>query len=83
MVFEFAGRRRSWDGDRVFFRGPAGEVVSLPAKWTDAVPADPFAVLAAGRVPFRTADLLTAAGLIARLAAGAGCSGPGVREILS
>jgi hypothetical protein len=74
--FEFVQRRRTWDVDRVFFRVPGGDVVSLPAAWTDAVAPDPFAVLAAGRAPFRTADLLAAADLAARLrgrrSAGAG-----------
>ena len=60
-------RRRTWDVDRVFFRGPAGDVVSLPAAWTDAVATDPFVVAAGGGVPFRPADLLAAAELAARL----------------
>ena len=74
--FEFVQRRRTWDGDRVSVRGPGGDVVSLPAGWTDAVAPDPFVVVAAGRAPFRTADLLAAADLVARLrgrrSAGAG-----------
>jgi len=60
----------------VSVRGPGGDVVSLPAGWTDAVAPDPFVVVAAGRAPFRTADLLAAADLVARLrgrrSAGAG-----------
>lgn len=83
MEFEFVRRRKSWDGDRAFFRGPDGDVVSLPAAWTDVVPPDPFAVMAGGRVPFRTADLLAAAELISRLGGDTGSSGSGVREILS
>jgi hypothetical protein len=65
--FEFVQRRRIWDSDRVFFRVPGGDVVSLPAAWTDAVAPDPFVVTAAGGVPFRTADLLAVAELAARL----------------
>ena len=83
LEFEFVRRRKSWDGDRAFFRGPDGDVVSLPAAWTDAVPPDPFAVLGGGRVPFRTADLLAAAALVRRLTPDTGHSGPDVREILS
>lgn len=83
MEFEFVRRRNSWDGDRAFFRGTGGGVVSLPASWTDMVPPDPFALMAAGRVPFRTADLLAAAQLISRLAADTGSSVSDVREILS
>ena len=74
--FEFVQRRRTWDADRVFFRVPGAGVMSLPAGWTDAVAPDPFVVVAAGRAPFRTADLLAAADLVARLrgrrSAGAG-----------
>ena len=64
---EFVQRRRTWDVDRVFFRVPGGDVMSLPAAWTDAVAPDPFVVAAGGGVPFRTADLLAAADLVARL----------------
>ena len=82
--FEFVQRRRSWDGDRVFFRLPSGEVASLPASWTDVVAPDPAVVVAAGRAAFRTADLLSAAEVVARIS---GASGPGatgsVSEILS
>jgi hypothetical protein len=80
--FEFVQRRRTWDVDRVFFRGPAGDVVSLPAAWTDAVAPDPFVVAAAGLVPFRTADLLAAAELAARLRRRPQAGGP-VSRIMS
>jgi len=62
--FEYVQRRLTWDVDRVFFRVPGAGVMSLPTGWTDAVAADPFVVVAAGRVPFRTADLLAAAELV-------------------
>jgi hypothetical protein len=39
-------------------------VVSVPTAWTDAGGEDPFDVLAAGRSPFRTEDLLDLADLI-------------------
>jgi Family of unknown function (DUF5372) len=39
-------------GGRVYVFGDAGELVSLPAEWTDLAPADPFVVVAAGRAPF-------------------------------
>ncbi len=76
-------RRKTWDVDRVFFRVPGGGVVSLPAAWTDAVLPDPFLIVAEGRVPFRTADLLAAAELVGRLKSGPGEAGSSVREILS
>jgi hypothetical protein len=39
---------------------------SLPAAWTDVAPVDPFVVLAEGRCPFTTTDLLALAELIDR-----------------
>jgi hypothetical protein len=38
----------------VYVYDTAGELVSLPAGWTDVVAEDPFVVIAAGRAPFRT-----------------------------
>ncbi len=76
--FEFVNRRRSWDLDRVYFYGPGGELVCLPAEWTDAVAPDPFVVVAAGRAAFRTGDLLAVAVLAVRLAS---ADAPGVRQI--
>jgi hypothetical protein len=76
---EFVKRRRNWRADRVYVFGEAGELVSLPAEWTELAPADPFVVVAAGRAPFRTADLLKLADEVARLRSGA----DGVQRILS
>lgn len=38
--------------------------ISLPVGWTDAVEPDVFVTLAAGRSPFRVADLLALAQLV-------------------
>ena len=76
-------RRRTWDVDRVFLRVRGGDVVSLPAAWTDAVAPDPFVVAAGGGVPFRTADLLAAADLVARLRGGRSAAAGSVKVILS
>ena len=65
LEFEFVKRRRSWQQDRVYFYD-GGELVSLPAEWTDAVAADPFVVVAAGRAPFHLAGLLELAELVER-----------------
>ena len=81
--FEFVQRRRTWDVDRVFLRVRGGDVVSLPAAWTDAVGPDPFVVAAGGGVPFRTADLLAAADLVARLRGGRSAAAGSVKVILS
>ena len=76
--FEFVVHRRNWGEDRVYCRDADGELFSLPAAWTDVAPADPFVVVAAGRAPFRTADLLKLADEVARLRSGAA----GVQGIL-
>lgn len=44
---------------------------TLPARWTDLVPPDPFVAIAAGRSYFRTRDLLLLVELIHRLLASA------------
>jgi len=67
---EFVKRRKNWRADRVYVFDAAGELVSLPAEWTDVVAADPFVVVAAGRSPFHIAGLLELSELVARMAAG-------------
>ena len=66
---EFVKRRKNWRADRVYVFDPAGELVSLPAEWTDAVAPDPFVVVSAGRSPFHLASLVALADLVAQLAA--------------
>jgi len=66
-ALEFVKRRRNWDADRVYVFDPDGELVSLPAEWTDAVAADPFVEIAAGRCPFRVEDLLKLVELVEQL----------------
>jgi hypothetical protein len=65
--FEFVVHRRNWGEDRVYCRDGDGALFSLPAAWTDAAPADPFVVIAAGRCPFTAGGLLAVADLIDRL----------------
>ena len=67
---EFVKRRRNWDDDRVYVYDDHGELLSLPAQWTDVVAEDPFVVVAAGRCAFRVEDLLAVADLVDRLACG-------------
>ena len=69
LEFELVKRRRNWQQDRVYFYDGEGELVSLPAEWTDAVAADPFVVVAAGRAPFHLAGLLELVGPVEREAA--------------
>jgi hypothetical protein len=82
--FEFVAYRQNWGEDRVHLHDEDGQLFSLPAAWTDAVAADPFVVVAAGRAPFSTAGLLALADLAGRgggaadggrgLFGGAGCA---------
>jgi hypothetical protein len=65
--FEFVVHRNNWGEDRVSMRDDDGQLFSLPAGWTDAAPADPFVVAAAGRCPFTVTDLLAVAELVDRL----------------
>jgi Family of unknown function (DUF5372) len=65
--FEFVVRRRNWGDDRVYYHDERGELGSLPTAWTDVADTDPFVVMAAGRCPFRVADLLVLADLVDQL----------------
>lgn len=65
--FEFVVHRHNWGEDRVHLHDEKGQLFSLPAAWTDVAPVDPFVVLADGRCPFPTTDLLALADLIHRL----------------
>ena len=66
---EFVKRRHNWRADRVYVRDDAGVLASLPAEWTDAVPEDPFVVVASGRAAFHLEGLLVLAELVASLVA--------------
>ena len=70
--FEFVKRRKNWQLDRVYYFDAAGALATVPADWTDVVAPDPFVVIAAGRSPFRTEDLLALTELVASLASGTG-----------
>jgi hypothetical protein len=56
--FVLVGIRQAWGEDRVFFFDDDGAQRSLPTRWTDAAPPDPFVALSGGRSAFRVADLL-------------------------
>ena len=62
--FVFLAVRQAWSQDRVFFLDSLGRQFALPVGWTDAAEADPFVAMAAGRCPFRFADLVELRGLI-------------------
>ena len=65
--FEFVAHRQNWGEDRVHLHDENGVLFSLPAGWTDVVPASPFVVIADGRCPFTVDGLLALADLIGRL----------------
>ncbi len=69
---EFVKRRHNWRADRVYVRNGVGELVSLPAEWTDAVPDDPFVVVACGRAAFHLEGLVALSELVASLAPAGG-----------
>lgn len=62
--FVFIGVQQTWRRDLVFFFGDDGSTQSLPRGWTDAAEPDVFVTIAAGRSPFRVADLLALAEVI-------------------
>jgi Family of unknown function (DUF5372) len=62
----FVAVRQTWSEHRVFCLDEGGTQRSLPAGWTDAVAADVFVAMAAGRSPFRVEDLVGLAELIDR-----------------
>jgi hypothetical protein len=49
---------QNWSEERVYYLDGVGELVSIPAPWTDAVPGDSFIAVAAGRSALRTSELL-------------------------
>ena len=67
--FVFLAVRQTWSQDRVFFLDAQGRQFSLPVGWTDAAEPDAFVTMAAGRSPFRFADLVELRRLIDGLSA--------------
>src|SRR3546814_19042990 len=67
--FVFLDVRQTWSEDRVFFVDGDAHQFSLPVGWTDAAEPDAFVTMAAGRSPFRFADLVELRRLIDGLSA--------------
>ena len=61
--FELVRIHKAWGELRVVLRG-SSDTLSLPATWTDALPADAFVVQAAGRSALRMQDLLALVQLV-------------------
>jgi len=49
----------------LYYRDPKGMLVSVPARWTDRITADPVVTVSAGQSPFRLEDLLELTCLVA------------------
>jgi len=56
--FELFSTAQNCGEERVYYLDDVGELVSIPAQWTDAVPVDPFVAVAAGRSALRVTELL-------------------------
>jgi len=65
--FELVVYKSAWGENRVYFYNEEQQLIAIPASWTDVIATDAFVVVAAGRAPFRAADLLELAALIGRL----------------
>ena len=64
--FDLVTYQVTWGHPRVYFHDNQGQLVSVPAGWTDVFPPDPFVRLAAGRSAFRLVDLVELAKLLKR-----------------
>jgi hypothetical protein len=62
--FVFVAARQTWGQDRVFVVDEDGRQCSIPRAWTDVRDEDPFVTVAAGRSPFRVADLVALGELV-------------------
>jgi hypothetical protein len=58
--------KHHWGEDRVYGHAEDGDLIGLPASWTDVVAADPFVAIANGRAHFRTEDLWALVQLVRR-----------------
>lgn len=65
--FDLVVRKHTWAEDRVFFFDDNGQLISLPAGWTDVDPVEPFVAIAAGRSALRIEELLALVCLVEHL----------------
>jgi len=59
--------RQNWGEEILYYHDQKGQLVSVPARWTDMVPPDPVISISAGRSPFRLEDLLELTRLVTAL----------------
>jgi len=62
--------RQNWGEERVYYFDEQRQLVSIPARWTSALAADPAVAVSAGRSRFRLEDLLELCRLIGDLQTG-------------
>ncbi len=63
--FKLVTIRHNWGEDTLYYHNAKGALVSVPAHWTDRIPADPLVTVSAGRSPFRLENLLELIRLVA------------------
>ena len=57
-------RRLNWGAEVLYYHDQQGQLVPIPARWTDRIAEDPVVAISAGRSPFRLEDLLDLARLL-------------------
>ncbi len=62
--FALISVRQAWGEYRVYFHDDDGNLILLPASWTDAQAVDPFVQIADGKSLFKADDLLSLVELI-------------------
>lgn len=65
-------RKQVWGDDRVFLHDGDGNHFSLPARWTDAAPVDPFIEISQGKSTVRIEDMLALSQLMRTITEGEG-----------
>jgi hypothetical protein len=66
-TFEFVTVHRNWGGEIVYYHDEAGNLCSVPLKWTSLAATDLFVLLSGGRAAFRVSDLLELSGMLTSL----------------
>ena len=63
-------RKLAWGDDRVFLHDGDGKYFSIPTKWTDAAPPDPFLEISNGKSTVRIEDMLALSQLMRMITEG-------------
>jgi hypothetical protein len=68
-ALELVTLRHNWGSAQVYYHDEAGRLRQLPVAWTSLSTEDPVIVIGAGHSPFKLADLLELAHLLAQIQA--------------